>query len=278
MHLPANTHNARHQSRGQDVTTSAGIIVTASGTANTKGSWVQVGSNTGFAYEGITLYLSRTSAAADYIVDIGIDDGSGNIFTLVENFHVSSLKLAAEFNTGIHIPVHVPSNAVLVARCSSSTASATIRLVIVGHSANPGGYPGFSRAIALFTPATSRGIAVDAGGTANTKGSWAELTSSSGKDVAAIFGVVGFNGVTARTTSPASMLLDIGIGAGSSEFVAVPDIALNWESAGDGPKDIFFGPLAASVPAGTRFAARAQCSDNTASQRTVDLALYGLVP
>lgn len=277
MHLPANTFSAQHQSRGQDVTTSAGIIVTASGTANTKGSWTQVGSNTGFAYEGITLYVSRSSASADYIVDIGIDDGSGNVFVLVENFYFSSIRFSAEFNTGIHIPVHVPDNAVLVARCSASTASATVRVVIVGHSANPGGYPGFSRAIALFTPATSRAVAVDPGGSANTKGSWVQLTASSGEDVAAVFGVVGFNGDFSRAAT-ASMLLDIGVGAASSEFVAVPNVALSWEQIIDGPSDIFFGPFAADIPLGTRVAARAQCDITTAGDRTADLALYGLVP
>lgn len=277
MHLPANTFNARHESRGEQTGSSTGTTITASATANTKGSWTALGAATSFAYEGITVYLARNSAAVAYMIDIGIDDGAGNNFVLIPDLYFSALKQANEHNLAINIPVHVPAGALVEARVASSTAIAnTLHCLIVGHSANPGGFPGFSRAVALFTPASSRGVAVDPGGTANTKGSWAALTASCPADVAAIFGVVGFNGDIARAAE-ARMLLDIGLGAAASEFVVVPDILIGWDLTWDGPNDIFLQPFCARVPFGSRIAARAQCSINTAGDRTVDLALYGLV-
>lgn len=274
MHLPANTFSARHESRGELTASSRGTLLTASGTANLKGSWTSLGSASSFAYEGITIYLSRPSAAANFMVDIGIDDGAGNNFVLVSNHYFAAQK--AEHNSAVFVPVHVPAGALIEARVACSTASATVDIVVVGHSANPGGFPGYSRAVALFTPSSSRGVTVDPGATADTEGSWAQLTASCPADIDAIFGVVGFNNDTARAAVFAGMLLDIGVGASSSEFDAVPNIAFGWEATWDGPNDVFFGPFACTIAAGTRIAARAQCMINTAGDRSVDLALYGL--
>lgn len=276
MHLPANTFGARHESRGEATGTSSGTAVTAAGSANTKGSWTALGAATSFAYEGFTLYAARNSLAADYVVDIGIDDGAGNNFILVPDLHFASLKQANEHNMALHIPVHVPAGALIEARVACSTLSGIAYINAVGHSTNPGGYPGYSRAVALFTPGSSRGATVDPGGTANTKGAWAELSASCPANIEAIFGVVGHGGDVARTVSGA-MLLDIGIGAASSEFVMVPNIGMSWGAQYDGPTDIFFGPFAASVPVGTRIAARAACNDNAVGDRQIDLSLYGLV-
>lgn len=276
MHLPANTANARHESRGEDFSSSRGTVLTASATINVKGVWSALGAATGFTYEGFTVYLHRPQPAADYMIDIGIDDGAGNNSILLPDLHFAAFKQADEQNLQMFVPVHVPAGALVVARVASSTASAICACLIVGHSANPGGFPGFSRVVALFTPALSRGINVDPGGTANTKGAWAELTASSSVDVAALFGVVGYNGDIARAAT-ASMLLDIGLGAGGSEFVLVPDISFGWGTTWDGPNDVFFQPIAAQIAIATRVAARAQCDVTTDSDRDIDLAVYGLV-
>lgn len=275
MHLPANTFSARHESRGEQAGTSTGTTITASGSTNTKGSWSALGSATSFAYEGITVYLAQNSANADYMLDIGIDDGAGNNFVLIPDIHFSAVNVN-EHNLQLNIPVHIPAGALVEARVASTTAGATVACLIVGHSANPGGFPGYSRAIALFTPASSRGIAVDPGGTANTKGSWAEITASSSADVAAIFGIVGFNNDITRAAA-GGMLLDVGIGASTVESTVIPNLAFSWNSTWDGPNDVFFQPIAAAIPSGTRVVARGQCNHNTAGDRTVDLSLYGLV-
>lgn len=278
VHYPANTANARHESRGEATGSSTGTTLTANASANTKGSWTALGSATTFAYEGITIYLGQNNAAADYMIDIGIDDGAGNNFVLVPDLHFAAFKQANEHNLALNIPVHVPAGALIEARVAASTGSSTCNCHVVGHSANPGGFPGYSRAVALFTPASSRGVAVDPGGTANTKGSWAQLQASTAVDVAAVFGVIGFNNDAGRAAG-ANSNLDIGLGAGGSEFVVLPDIVTQtWAATWDGPNDVFFQPVSCPIPSGTRIAARLACSTNTAGDRTIDLALYGLVP
>jgi hypothetical protein len=267
----------RNESRGELTASSRGTLVTSAGTVNTKGSWVDLGSATGFAYEAITVWCYRGDIAANYMVDIGISDGS-NRFVLVADLYLAGQKLAIEYGFHVTLPLRVPAGAQLSARVACSVVSRTLDVGIVGHSSGIGGAPGFSRCVALFTPASSRGIAVDPGGTANTKGAWAELTSSSPARVGAMFGLIGFNNDVARTAT-GSLLLDIGVGVASSEFVLYPNANVSWGATRDGPSNCpRVPPFACDVPAGTRIAARAQGSVTAAGDRAVDLALYGLVP
>lgn len=276
MHQPANTFSARHESRGETTASSTGTLLTAAGSIDTKGSYVALGSPTSFAYEGFTVYLAANSIEQDYLIDISIDDGSGNNQILVPDLHFAAAKGVNEHNFSMFIPVHIAAGAQIDARVACGDASDTCRCLIVGHSANPGGFPGFSRAVALFTPGSSRGVAIDPGGSAHTKGSWVQMSASCPADVSAIFGVAGFNGDNSRAAA-ARMMLDIGIGSAGNEFVLVPNLYFGWGSTWDGANDVILQPIAASIPLGSRVAARAQCSITTASDRTTDLALYGLV-
>lgn len=210
------------------------------------------------------------------MLDIGISDGS-NRFILCSDLHLAFRKIARGPGVQFHIPVHVPQGAQLSARVASSGISGINYLTVVGHSTGLGGAPGFSRCVALFTPASSRGIAVDPGATANTKGSWAQITASSPEDVGAMFGMIGYNGDISRAAAARS-IIDIGIGAASSEFVLYPNALVSWGATRDGPSNCPRIPLfAANVAKTTHIAARSACSLNTAGDRTIDLALYGLV-
>lgn len=267
-------NGGRHESRGE---TTASTDGTRSGTGtpvNTKGTWASLGAATSFAYEAITVCIGRSLSAQNGMIDIGI--GASNQFVLVENLYFAGAKLAHEQYVFIYVPVHVPLGAQLSTRRSDSVGN-LIDVTVIGHEVGLGGAPGFSRCIALFTPALSRGIAVDPGGSANTKGSWAQITSSCPNDIGAMFGLIGYNGDTARAATAIS-LIDIGIGAAASEFVLYPNALCGWSTVKDGPSNCPRIPLfACDVPSGTRIAARSQCSINTAGDRTIDLALYGLV-
>lgn len=278
MYQPGNI-SARHESRGADTATSSGTNVTASSSANVKGSWSDLGGVTSFAYEAITVCIGGSQVFVDQMIDVGISDGS-NRHVLVADLYYAGSKQAAEQFFIVTIPVHVPAGAQLSARAAASngTGPPVIEVSLIGHASGLAGAPGFSRSVALFTPASSRGVAVDPGGTANTKGAWAQLTASSPADIAAMFGLVGYNADTARA-STARALIDIGVGAAASEFVLYPNAALGWGATRDGPSNCPRIPIfGCNVAAGSRIAARAACSINTAGDRTVDLALYGLVP
>lgn len=276
MHLPANMTGARHQTLGATTGSSSGTTITAGGSANTKGSYSSLGA-TSFAFEGFTVYFLNNVSTADFMIDIAV--GSvGNETILIQDLYVSCRKATNFASVEIYIPVHVLHNQFMQVRCAASSASASAQIIIVGHSANPGGYPGFARAVPLFTAATSRGVAVDCGGTANTKGSWTEIIASTPVAIDALLCVIGCNGNVARTTQM-NCIYDIGVGGSGSEYVLIPDLHMVWDANSDGPINVIHGPMACRLPSGTRLAARSSCN-NPASDvagRVFDIAPLGLV-
>ncbi len=108
--------------------------------------------------------------------------------------------------------------------------------------------------------AASNGVTITASGTANTMGSYTELVASTAFDATWLYVMLGTN---ASSTVDSSMLVDIGIGAASSEQVLAPTLmaggAASW--AGDSPMIYAFNVF---VPAGSRLSAR--CQSATASR------------
>ena len=102
--------------------------------------------------------------------------------------------------------------------------------------------------------ASSSGVDVISSGTINTKGSWTELTASTGFDYNSLI-------MMAKNSNGAEVLLDIAVGAASSEEVIVENIPLNW----DGSTEALCHPvkLPITIPAGTRISARVQSDIST---------------
>lgn len=246
-----------------------GTTITASGTANTKGSWVSLGTPS-FQYEAFDISIAET-AASSKCVDIGVNDGSGNWHVIVADLQFNGSK-SADLLIGYHLPVRLKSDKQVGMRCQASTASHVLNATLTGYSR--GGAPGYSRMVRLSATTNSRGTTVDPGGTANTKGAWTEVIASTAQHYDALLAIIGQAGDTTRTAS-ATGLVDIGLGAASSEFVIVPNVFLRWTTTLDGPV-LHWGPMPISTPAGVRLACRGACSDATAGDRTFDLALYGL--
>ena len=95
--------------------------------------------------------------------------------------------------------------------------------------------------------ASSRATVITTSATANTKGSWVELTAST--TFTSNWIKVDISGVDVPG------LLDIGIGAGGSEQVIIPNLQFNSRAQGGAYGPYLFPIL---IPAGTRIAARAQ--------------------
>lgn len=267
-----NEPNNRNEMRGFDPSTSLSLSMT-SGSSNTKGSWADIGGTTTLDYNAITLIFANGNAA-DYMFDLGVSDGS-NRWNLVSDLHLPFLRIANEHMLMVTLPLYVPSGTQLSGRIAASGASLVAAVQLIGHASGLGGAPGFSKCFPLFSPSSSRGVTIDPGGTANTKGSWTQVTSSTSEAAKAILGIIGHAGDVSRAAT-ASMLLDIGIGAGGSEAVLYPDASFSWGATGDGPLNNIQVPVfACDVPGGSRLAARAQCGITTAGDRTVDLSLYG---
>lgn len=272
--------NAGARTETLGVTTSGntvGTLLTGSGTANLKGSWVDIGGATSFAYKRLLVVAATGGTAVDYTFDIGINVG-GNRFVIAEDLRYATARRAAsEGNQHYDLPLFVPAGAQLSARCAGNGTSVTMRMAIVGFSANPAGMAPYSRCRALYTPSSSRGVAIDPGGSANTKSAWAELVASTGFASAALMAAIGYNNDIGRTAA-AVMALDIGLGASSAEFAVLPNLILSWGGTLDGPAISGIPLIPCYIPVGQRVVGRAQCTITTAGDRTADLALWGFEP
>lgn len=102
----------------------------------------------------------------------------------------------------------------------------------------------------------STGTSVAASLTANTKGSWVELVSATGRASKSVK-------VTGNPNSAAAYLLDIGVGAAGSEQVLIADV--HHSGINQVPLSAEF-PV--SIPAGSRVAARLACSTAFAEMTT----------
>jgi len=108
------------------------------------------------------------------------------------------------------------------------------------------------------TTSSEMGATVTADGTtAHTKGAYAELIASTAYDAFGITVAIAGLGTAASTNTRS--LVDIAVGAASSEVNIIPNLicgqAGQWASASFGPATYFF-PL--YIPAGTRLSARIQ--------------------
>lgn len=280
MGRAAGSFNSRYEQVVQDVVTSTasdGVVCTSNASANTKGTWVtDTAYKPTFSWNLLKINVYNRSAS-DHVFDIGVDDGSGNVYVICPDLRCPGLRTARLATVQYLLPLHVPQGRQLAFRCADATGGLALALTIGGFSNGIYGAQGFSRMVALYTPSSSRGVAVDPGATAHTKGAWAQLTSSSSDRVVGFLFAVGHNNDIARAANGRGVI-DIGIGAAASERVLFSNCLIATETTGDSWFPILHGPFPCDVPASTRFAARFQNEINTAGDRTCDIAAWGFVP
>lgn len=131
----------------------------------------------------------------------------------------------------------------------------------------PQGGPGLIECSQSST--SSEGTTVTASGSTHTKGSYSQLIAATARDACGI--MVLLNNVGVASTN-ARALVDIAIGAASSEQVLIPDLMAGnagaWNNAMNGGAMYYF-PI--RIPAGVRLSARCQAS--TASD-TVNVVVW----
>lgn len=251
---------------GADATGSKGVTVTAAATAHTKGSWAQLEASTDFNIEGFWIRISTFDYDEDMMIDIGIG-ASGSESVLVPNiFKRAGVGVSAFF------PVPIKAGTRVSARVQATTASKVAQVMLLGIGSSITGNPGCGRVWDIGNTTTTSCIEVDAGSTANTKGSWVELKSSTPNLVTGL--VLSINS-SSSGTDDASFLIDIGIGSSGSEKVLIPDIYTYSKDflPVSRPGYIY---LDVDIPAGTRIVARAQCSLTDTSMRKARVLIWGV--
>ena len=264
----------RFTSIGATTASTTGTSLTSPGSTNTKAAWTQLVASTAHDAAGMILegHFTAPSGAGYGLADIAVG-GSGSEVVLVADIPLMRLSSQQYGWAPIILPIAIAAGTRLSARFQASQASSSCVLLgqLVGKTFD---YPILGAGCQSLgaVSATSKGTAVDPGGTANTKGSWVQMSASLAKNCNWVMMSVTQD---SPITVGGSWLIDIGIGGSGSEVVVVPNIYLYGNAVGGLAVQRFFLPL--SLVAGQRVAVRAQCASTVSTDRQllVTMHLFG---
>ena len=258
------------------LTGSRPLAVQPSATIHTKGSYVELIASTGFDYTSITLVFGDRDPDLCF-ADIAVGS-AGNEEVIISNYMIGSTSDGAvTFTSGTcAIPISIPAGSRVSARTQGGNSSMNgPRIGGIGYSGSFSNSAGLVKVSDVGSVIGSTGgTVIDPGSSANTKGSWVELTSSSSESYAGFLLSLNHN----RDTTPEAgqFLLDVAIGSSGNEEIIFPDYFFSSDS-----NDVWcnmhipsFIPIA--IPSGTRIAVRAQASITDAGNRVFGCTFYGV--
>lgn len=249
-----------------------GATLTASGTANTKGSYTELTSSSGFECNSIAVTIRNTSTTegVHYLFDIATGAGGAETVVVPNLSGESTWSSGSTASNGTFVlPLTISSATRIAARCQASTGSQTmamsLSLVAAGDTDGPTSYTDYGA-----DTATSDLTQVDPGGVADTKGSYTEITASTSAVTQILSMMSSLSGNGNPSTS--IWMVDIATGAAGSEVVLVPDIMVTATvTVGSiNPRSI---TLMTYIAASTRLAVRASCAITDATDRLIYIAL-----
>lgn len=255
---------------GADTANSGGTTITASGTANTKGSWTQLSASTSGDASWIEVMIG-SSTIGRFLVDIGIG-ASGSETVLLSNLHFDSANSGAGAMY-YRLPVAIAAGTRIAARVQASVGSRSVRVMAILFSGDAGSLtpPGSVTSYGANT-ADSGLTSVDPGTSANTDGSWVEITSSTSSAMRWLLIAFGHD---ASTFNGSRWLVDIAVGASGSESTIISDIfVVQGSAAAAHPEQPTLG-FPVNIASGTRLAVRARSPETSSPYRLLDVAIYG---
>ena len=244
----------------------------APGGVNTKGNYAELISNTPFDAHGLILHVTGpVSAANRALTDIATAPQGGTQTVIIHNLHTDGIF--ANIISSFHFPISIPAQTQISARVQNSGGAAHVRLAGHLYSCGLADLSPFGKVVTYgASTSDSGGTEIDPGGTAGVKGSWVQITSSTTSPIVKMVIAIGGDSNSARVNT--SWLFDLGIGSAGSEQVVQNNIPLVFNDAHILPRVI--GPFSISIPAATRIAVRAQCTNADATDRLFDVVLYGI--
>jgi hypothetical protein len=263
------------ENAGENTGISRGTALSAHASANQKAtSYTQLLASTIARASGIIVMFDWASVQLlDFLVDIAIGAASSEQ-DIARNLLKSGGSNSQNYGAYYYLPIEIPAGSRISARCQCSTGGETLGVSCFLL------YGGFSQIEGLGTvdaigvdTTDSGGTSIDPGGTINTKGAYVELTAATTR--AYKYLILAIGGQSNATRSSQQWLIDIAIGAAASETVIVSNIPITCATTSDAitPQTILF-PI--QIAAGSRLAVRAQSSGNDATDRLLDVVLYGV--
>lgn len=234
-----------------------GTILTASGTANTKGAYTEVVSaaNNVDGCSDLSIYFDGVSEATmrSMLLDIAVG-GAGSEQVIIENIFLAS-RLIQNPNL-IKLPISITPGVRVSARMQSSVASSQGVIHVIMGCSNFTTQTPLSKTKAYGVDlATSKGVNVTGG---TSYGAWTEITPSLDEDIKGFFVCVSRD---VDGWSGSEAFYDVGIGGAGSEQIVLEKQMMSQNSNETGT--MLFSPFyGIKIPAGTRIAIRALTNGN----------------
>lgn len=268
----AGFHNSDGSRLGApDFSSSANIVATAGN--GVKGSYTQVlaAANMTQDCDGLMCLLNWPSSASTLLVDIAVGAAASEV-VIAPNLMAQASAVAGPVPYLFYLPTPLVSGTRIAARAIAQAASKSVGITVWPVSASYLGLMELSRITDYGSAgaAASRGTAVVASASINTKGAWTALSTSTTNDMKAVYVAIGSQGASKGTLDNR---LDIGVGAAGSEVVVIPDLYFGSFTTTTHVLPALYGPILMDIPAGTRLSARTQSSTASASY---DIIVYGV--
>lgn len=249
--------------------TSSGTIITT-GIANTKGVYTQLTAATTRDTHWLWIQASNSpSTGTNLSLDIAVGAALSEQIIVADVLVADTTPEVAR----LIFPLIVPTGSRIAVRGQSTAISDTCAVSLLLGS---GGldFKSFSKVETYgFQSASTAGLVVDPGASANTKGAYREITSSTLRNHKGFLYIIDSGGSTAAS---ANILMDIALGAAGSEQVIIPNLLLRSTSTFAGVAPPFSGFIPYHIPAASRIAVRAQSSNNTSGSRKFGITIYGV--
>lgn len=255
-------------SAGEVTGTSTSTQITASGSANTKGSYTQLIATTPFLASWIIVEAATNTNGSTMLIDIAIG-GAGSEQVIIPDLMVQGPK---DLMT-IALPVQIPGGVRLSARAQAATGGHICFLKVALIAAQTGMQPagGVVDCYGANT-GTSRGVSIDPGGSANTLGSWTQIVASTNRRARGFVLVIGGQGNT--NTVAGDWLYNVGIGGAGSEQSILEHWHVNTRAAGNVHPEPHCSPfIPVPIGSGTRIAVRSQSTVIDATDRLHDVQI-----
>lgn len=263
---------------GSTPTDSSGVSITANASANTKATtWTELIAATNVASNWVMVTLNLPSvagASSGYLVDIGVGASTAEV-ALIPNLFLSAPTANSPGGRTFLMPLRIPADTRVSARCQCSTGSGTLRVAVSVISSGIGAPPGLTRVEAIgANTGTSLGVDLDPGGVVDTD-VIAQLTATSGFAYRWMCLSIANTVDTAWSTGITAWLCDIVKGAGGAEVEVLGDLFIAGGSTDDCPRPAAFS-FPCSIAAGERVAVRCRCNSTIDGDRDLNLVGYGV--